>query len=333
MSFAILGVAGYVAPRHLEAIRAAGHRVVAAMDPHDSVGVLDRYFPNARYFRDLAGFERHLDALARRGERDRVDFVSICSPNDLHESHVRVALSRGAHAICEKPVAIEPTSLDRLADLEREAGRRVYTVLQLRHHSTLVELRRRIQGTAAGRHRHQVVMTYVTPRGRWYHASWKGDESRSGGLGTNIGIHLFDLLLWLFGPKRRVTLHARSRTRMAGSLELERADVCWLLSIDARDLPPSHRAASHRTGPPRPFRSLRIDGEAIPFEAPPELHTDVYRAILDGNGLGLEAARPAVELVHTLRHAPLSPDRGSRRSHEVAATAAHSEGANELLPA
>lgn len=301
MRFALVGAAGYVAPRHLEAIRDLGHEVVAVADPHDSVGVLDRYFPAAAYYPDL---ESLIDDL--RAGRGALDFVSICSPNDLHEHHIRLSLEAGAHAICEKPLVLDPAGLDRLERVEHASGRRVFGVLQLRHHERLLELRRRLLDPSNhSAEPHHVVMTYVTPRGAWYRDSWKGDPSRSGGLAANIGVHLFDLLLWLFGGFRCSTLHSRSDVRMGGRLELQRARVDWQLSIDGTDLPDSQ-------SPDQPFRSLRIDDTEVPFDAPPDLHRAVYRSVLDGVGLGIREVRAAVELVHRLQRDPIEEDPGSR---------------------
>lgn len=298
LAFALTGVAGFVAPRHLEAIRATGHRLVAAVDPHDAAGVLDRYFPEAAFFTEIERFDRHLEKLRRGPEEDRVRWVSVCAPNHLHDAHVRLALRIGASALCEKPLVLNPWNLDLLAELEAESEGRVYTVLQLRHHPALGALRARVG--QEGR-RHRVVLTYVTPRGRWYAYSWKGDPARSGGIATNIGVHLFDLLLWLFGPADRATVHLAEPARMAGTLELAHADVAWFLSTDRRDLPP---------GADGPHRTIEVDGETVAFGGlAAELHTRVYEATLAGAGCGIEAARPAIELAYRLRTAvPVTPD-------------------------
>ena len=296
-NFALTGLAGYVAPRHLRAIAETGHRLVAAMDPHDSVGVLDQYFPDAAFFTEFERFDRHLEKLRRGSEGERVEWVSVCSPNHLHDAHVRLALRVGAHALCEKPLVLNPWNLDVLQDLEREYGRRVHTVLQLRVHPALLALRDRLR---ASERRHAVRLTYVATRGRWYHYSWKGDPQRSGGIATNIGIHLFDLLLWLFGGVRRYEVHAAAPDRMGGVLELERADVRWFLSIRADDLPGS--IADGQTT----HRSITVDGEEVEFSGGfRDLHTRVYEETLAGRGFGIEEARPSIELVHALRTAPV----------------------------
>ncbi|HYE59520.1 MAG TPA: Gfo/Idh/MocA family oxidoreductase, partial [Rhodothermales bacterium] len=234
-NFALTGAAGYIAPRHLQAIRDTGNRLVAAVDPHDSVGLLDSYFPEAAFFTDFERFDRHLEKLRRGPDEARVHVVSVCAPNHLHDAHVRAALRVDADAICEKPLVLNPWNLDLLEDLERETGHRVWTVLQLRVHPALLALRERLQ--SEGRRR-QVRLAYITSRGRWYHYSWKGDLKKSGGVITNIGIHFFDLLLWLFGPVERYSVRVHDAEQAAGELTLAGADVAWHLSIAARDLPP-----------------------------------------------------------------------------------------------
>ena len=297
-NFAILGVAGYIAPRHLKAIKDTGHRVVAACDPSDAVGVLDRYAFDTRFFREFERFDRHLEKLRRKGEDERVHYLSICSPNYLHDAHIRLALRTGAHAICEKPLVINPWNLDPLAELEAESGKRVHTVLQLRVHPALVALRdelRRAPSTA----RREVVLTYLTVRGSWYQSSWKGDLARSGGLATNIGIHFFDLLIWLFGPVQGLEVHLNEPTRIAGYLELEGAAVKWFLSVDPADLP--FQAVP---GGKTPHRSITIDGNEVEFsEGFADLLTAVYQGILEGRGFGIEDARPSISLVHDIREA------------------------------
>src|SRR5262245_1867888 len=292
------GVAGFVAPRHLNAIRATGHRLVAAVDPHDAVGILDRYWFGVRFFTEIERFDRHLEKLRRGSDDERVHYVSICSPNYLHDAHIRLALRAGAHAICEKPIVINPWNLDPLQELERESGRRINTVLQLRLHPSIVAFRDSIGD--AGR-RHQVTLTYVTARGRWYDVSWKGSEERSGGIVTNIGIHFFDLLIWLFGRVRRSDVHQREAARAAGSLELDRADVRWFLSTDASDLPFTPAPGARAT-----FRAMTVDGSQLEFsDGFTDLHTRVYQEVLAGRGCGIEAARPSIELTHQIRHAPI----------------------------
>lgn len=301
-NFVITGVAGFVAPRHLEAIRATGNRLVAAVDPHDAVGVLDRYAFEVRFFTEIERFDRHLEKLRRGPEDQRVHYLSICSPNYLHDAHIRMALRVGADAICEKPLVINPWNLDALQELERETGRRVNTILQLRLHAALRKLRERVE-TSDPSHRYRVNLTYMTSRGRWYQVSWKGNLERSGGLATNIGIHFFDMLLWLFGPLRRVQVHVRDEWRTSGILELERADVTWAMSADPSDLPFEAVAGKKTT-----FRSITVDGEEIEFsEGFTELHTRSYEEILAGRGFGIEDARPSIELAQKVREQKVSP--------------------------
>ncbi len=301
LNFAITGVAGFVAPRHLRAIRDTGNRLVAAIDPHDAVGVLDQYTLDARYFQEIERFDRHLEKLRRRSASERVHYLSICSPNYLHDAHVRMALRIGAHAICEKPLVINPWNLDALALLERESVGRVYTVLQLRLHPSLVALRERVRNAPRGRV-HDVRLSYVTGRGEWYHVSWKGSVDRSGGLATNIGVHLFDALIWLFGDVQDCHVSVREPRRVAGFLDLERARVEWLLSVDVANLP-----FERRPGGPLTHRSMTVDGEEIEFTAGfTDLHTRVYEETLAGRGFGIDDARPAIELAHRIRNAPLA---------------------------
>jgi UDP-N-acetyl-2-amino-2-deoxyglucuronate dehydrogenase len=299
MNFAMTGVAGFVAPRHLKAIKDTGHRLVAAVDPHDAVGVLDKYAFDVRFFTEIERFDRHLEKLRRGPDADRVDYVSVCSPNYLHDAHIRLALRVGAHVICEKPLVINPWNLDALQDLERETGRRVNTVLQLRLHPQLIALRETLTATAAA-DPHEVCLTYVTARGSWYDVSWKGSEERSGGLVTNIGIHFFDLLIWLFGGVAGCEVHLRDPRRLAGYLELERARVRWFLSSDIRDLPFTPEPGVKTT-----FRSITVDGHEIEFsEGFTDLHTRVYEASLAGRGFGIDDSRPSIELSYRIRQTP-----------------------------
>jgi UDP-N-acetyl-2-amino-2-deoxyglucuronate dehydrogenase len=294
-NFAITGVSGFVAPRHLRAIRDTGNRLVAATDPHDAAGVLDSYSFGVRFFPETERFDRHLEKLRRGPEADRVHYVSICSPNYLHDAHIRLALRVGAHAICEKPIVINPWNLDALADLEQETGREVRTILQLRVHPSLIALRDRV--LAAGKANHDVTLTYITARGPWYFMSWKGQEDRSGGLATNIGVHFFDLLIWIFGAVRSSTVHQRETRRCAGFLELERARVRWFLSADHEDLPFDAVPGERTT-----HRSIVVDGEDIEFsEGFTNLHSRSYEQILAGGGFGIDDARPSIELVHRIR--------------------------------
>jgi len=293
--FAIIGVAGYIAPRHLQAIRDTGNTLVAALDKSDTVGIMDSYFPNADFFTEFERFDRHLDKLRRQGTG--VEYVSICSPNYLHDSHIRFALRQGANAICEKPLVLNPWNLDALTEMEKESGQRVYNILQLRHHPAIIALREKVRQGPADKI-YDVDLTYMTSRGHWYHISWKGDESKSGGITTNIGIHFFDMLIWVFGPVRNVVVETLTEDTASGFLELERARVKWLLSIDYDRIPPAVRAAGKRT-----YRSLTMDNEEIEFsDGFTELHTHSYRSILGGEGFGLEEARPSIELAHLIRN-------------------------------
>ena len=300
-NFAVTGVAGFVAPRHLAAISATGHRLVAAVDPHDAVGVLDRYTFDVRFFTEIERFDRHLEKLRRGPEEGRVHYMSICSPNYLHDAHMRLALRVGADVICEKPLVINPWNLDALQELEAETGRKVNTVLQLRLHPDLVALKQRIDAEGAST-RHDVCLTYITTRGQWYDVSWKGSDERSGGIVTNIGIHFFDLLMWLFGPVERSAVHLHDPRRMAGALELARARVTWFLSADSGDLPFPAQPGVRTT-----FRSIAVDGQEVEFsDGFTDLHTRVYQEVLAGRGFGIDAARPSIELCSSIRRAPIT---------------------------
>ena len=297
-NFALIGAAGFVAPRHIRAIYETGNRLIAATDPHDAVGVLDRYFQDVRYFPEIERFDRHLEKLRRAGEDARAHYLSICSPNYLHDAHVRLALRLGAHAICEKPLVIEPWNLEYLSKLEEESAGRVYTMLQLRIHPALTALKQTLADAPADT-RHRVVLTYVSPRGPWYDVSWKGVEERSGGIAMNIGVHFFDLLVWLFGAPDKVEVHLRRKRKMAGFLSLKDADVSWFLSVDSED---ALRTTSGEAAEQRSIRSLRLDDREIDFSRSfQELHTHVYEEILAGRGWGIADAAPSISLVHTLR--------------------------------
>ena len=299
-NFAITGVAGYIAPRHLKAIQDTGNRLVAATDPHDAVGILDRFAFDCRFFTEFERFDRHLEKLRRGPEEARVHYVSVCSPNYLHDAHMRLALRVGANVICEKPLVINPWNLDALEELEQETGCRVSTILQLRVHPQLMALRERLQADTTKRH--SVRLTYITARGGWYHVSWKGHEDRSGGIVTNIGIHFFDLIGWLFGPVRQSVVHLREPQRAGGTLELERADVQWYLSTESSDLPFEPQPGVKTT-----FRSITVDGEEVEFsEGFTDLHTRVYEEVLAGRGFGIADARPSVELTAQIRSAEVA---------------------------
>jgi len=292
--FVLIGAAGYVAPRHMKAIRDTGNTLVAALDISDSVGIIDSYFPDADFFTEFERFDRHVDLLRRRDEA--VDYVSICSPNYLHDAHIRFALRSGADAISEKPLVLNPWNLDGLLDVENDTGRKVYSILQLRLHPAIIELKEKI-GRSDPDTRFDVELTYITSRGHWYGISWKGNEKKSGGIATNIGVHFFDMLGFVFGSLHENVLHHSSDTMAAGYLEFERARVRWFLSVDARHLPAAAREAGQRT-----YRSITIDGQEIEFSGGfTDLHTLSYEQILEGKGFGLDDSRAAVEAVSNIR--------------------------------
>lgn len=294
--FGLTGAAGFVAPRHMRAMAAVGGEMIAAVDPNDSVGVIDSYFPDAQFFTEFERFDRFVDKIARRGAP--LDYISICSPNHLHDAHSRHALRSGCDAICEKPLVLNPWNIDGLADMERHTGRRIHTILQLRLHKSIIELKERM--ALSGGRRHKVDLCYITSRGRWYYSSWKGDESKSGGVATNIGIHFFDMLMFVFGKARRSEAHLREPSRAAGFIECENADIRWFLSIDASDLPEGLDPEK------RTYRSIAVDGEAFEFsEGFTDLHTRSYEEIVVGRGFGVEDIRPATELVAGFRQGPI----------------------------
>lgn len=306
--FALTGVAGYIAPRHLQAIHDTGNQLIAALDPHDSVGILDRYFPNAAFFTEFERFDRHLERVKRDRDRANLDFLSICVPNYLHDAHIRLALRLGANALCEKPLVANPWQLDALQELEAEYPGKVYTILQLRVHPALIDLKKKLDSLPKDK-RHQVNLTYITSRGPWYLYSWKGDVDKSGGIATNIGIHFFDMLSWFFGSVQDKEVHLSEELRMSGMLELENADVSWYLSIDRSDLPPEAVEKGQPT-----FRSITIDGEEVEFSHGfTDLHTVMYQETIEGRGFGMEHARPSIELVHALRTMP--PSENIRHGH------------------
>lgn len=295
-NFALIGAAGYIAPRHLKAIKETGNNLLCAIDPHDSVGILDQYFPHADFFTEFERFDRHADKIRRLqgstgNQQSPIDFVSICSPNYLHDAHIRWALRSGADAICEKPMVLNPWNVDILEQFERETGHRIWNILQLRLHSSVVGCRLSIVG------RPSIKLTYITPRGNWYHHSWKGDESKSGGIATNIGIHFFDLLISLFGTVDKSSILLYQPDKARGELMLKNADVEWFLSIDENDLPEKSREKGQRT-----FRELSINNEPIDFsEGFTDLHTQSYQGILQGRGFGISDTRAAIELAYSIR--------------------------------
>jgi len=293
--FALTGVAGYIAPRHLQAIKDTENELVAALDIHDSVGILDRYFPNASFFAEFERFERHLERLKREG--DPIDYLSICSPNFLHDAHIRLALRTGADAICEKPIVLNPWNLDALEEIENETGHKVYNILQLREHDAIKGLKQKVEHENK-KGKHEIILTYITSRGIWYDFSWKGAIEKSGGIATNIGVHFFDMLGWIFGKVQRNDLYLKEKRRISGFLEFENANVRWYLSLEKSDLPKEAVGKGQPT-----FRSLLLDGEEFQFsQGFTDLHTKVYQSILDGKGFGIKDARQAIEIVHNIRN-------------------------------
>lgn len=291
-SFALIGAAGYVAPRHMKAIKAVGGDLKVAFDPKDSVGIIDSYFPDARFFVEFERFDRHVDKMRRSGEP--IDFVSICSPNFLHDAHCRFALRSGADAICEKPLVLNPWNIDGLSEIEHETGRKISTILQLRLHPAIQALKEKV--AASSKNEFAVDLTYITSRGRWYHTSWKGDDGKSGGVATNIGVHFFDMLAYVFGPATKNVVHLRDDSRAAGYLECGRARVRWFLSVDRGDLPEQVREQKTT------YRSITMDGEEIEFsEGFTDLHTRSYERIIAGKGFPLEEVRPSIEVVSAFR--------------------------------
>jgi UDP-N-acetyl-2-amino-2-deoxyglucuronate dehydrogenase len=297
-NFALIGAAGYIAPRHMQAIKATGNHLVAALDPNDSVGILDSHFPDADFFTEFERFDRHIDKLRRAGDPQRVDYVSVCSPNYLHDSHMRFALRSNADAICEKPIVLNPWNIDGLQEIERDTGGRINTILQLRVHPAIMQLRERVAAERDVR-KHDVDLTYITSRGRWYVQSWKGDVRKSGGIATNIGVHFFDMLHFVFGALQRNVVHYLSGTKAAGYLEYQRARVRWFLSVDFEDVPAQAAGAGQRT-----YRSITVDGEEIEFSGGfTDLHVRSYEEILAGRGFGLEENRTAIKTVAAIRSA------------------------------
>ena len=304
-SFALIGAAGYIAPRHMKAIAETGNDLVAAMDKSDSVGILDRYFPKAAFFTEFERFDRHLYKL--KSNTQPIDFLSVCTPNHLHDAHIRYGLRLGADVICEKPLVLNSWNLDNLESLEKESGKRIYNILQLRHHPTLVTLKEKIQNSDQI---HNVDLTYITSRGKWYYASWKGDQNKSGGVATNIGIHFFDLLNWLFGKNNHSEVHIHTHDRAAGYLEFEKAKVKWFVSINDTTLPQEIRVTGGTS-----FRSLDIDGEEIDLSYNFEkLHTESYKAILNGKGFSIEECRPSIKIASQIRKEnPIGKNNNSHR--------------------
>lgn len=300
-NFALVGAAGYIAPRHMKAIKDTNSRLLAAFDPNDSVGVIDSYFPDAHFFTEFERFDQHIDKL-RRGDEARIDYISICSPNYLHDAHIRFALRSGADAICEKPIVLEPRDIDLLQNIERETGQSINTILQLRLHPAILALRDKVASSSHDK-KHDVELTYITGRGRWYLQSWKGDDRKSGGIATNIGVHFFDMLSFIFGALQDNIVHLSSPEKASGYLEYERARVSWFLSIDTQDIPPHILTTGQRT-----YRSITVAHENLEFsDGFTDLHTQSYQHILTGQGFSLEDARHAIETVSAIRNATPRP--------------------------
>jgi UDP-N-acetyl-2-amino-2-deoxyglucuronate dehydrogenase len=294
--FAIIGVGGYVAPRHLKAIKDTGNVVVAALDKNDSVGIIDSYFPQADFFTEFERFDRHLELLRRKGA-EKIDYVTICSPNYLHDAHIRFALRIGADAICEKPLVLNPWNVTALEEIEQETGHRINTILQLRLHPSIIALKKEVESGPKNKI-YDVVLTYITSRGRWYNVSWKGDIHKSGGVATNIGVHFFDMLTWIFGKVRTNTVNLHRQTKACGILELQRARVKWFLSLDKEDLPDKSDPQQ------KTYRSLTMNGREIEFsEGFNDLHTKSYERILQGRGFTTKDVLTSVKIVSEIRNA------------------------------
>jgi len=295
-NFALIGAAGYIAPRHMKAIKETGNNLVCALDPYDGIGIMDSYFPHADFFTEPERFDRHLDKLRRQGDK-KIDFVSICSPNYLHDAHIRMALRNHSHAICEKPLVLNPWNLDALQEIEQETGKKIYTILQLRLHPEIMKLKQQIEEGPKDRI-YDVELSYITSRGPWYYRSWKGNIEKSGGVATNIGVHFFDMLTWIFGDSKEVLVHQSEPDHATGFIRLEKARVRWFLSINREHLPESAGASGSTT-----FRSITVEGTEIEFSSGfTDLHTMSYRNILDGKGYGLTEAIQSIRIVQKIRN-------------------------------
>jgi UDP-N-acetyl-2-amino-2-deoxyglucuronate dehydrogenase len=295
-NFAIIGAGGYIAPRHMKAIKDTNNNLLAALDKHDSVGILDSYFPDADFFTEFERFDRHLEKQKRQG--NKTDYVSVCSPNYLHDAHIRFGLRIGADVICEKPVVLNPWNIDALLEMEKETGKNIYTILQLRLHPAIIALKEKIDAAPADK-KYDIKLEYITSRGHWYHTSWKGDLQKSGGIATNIGVHFFDMLMWIFGSVKENNVIQHTVDTASGNLVLQKANINWMLSINANTLSAAIQAAGKRT-----YRILSIDGEAFEFsDGFTELHTKSYQQIINGNGFGIGQTKAAIQLVHDIRNA------------------------------
>ncbi len=311
-NFALIGAAGYIAPKHFKAIKETGNNLLSVLDPHDSVGMIDAFFPEATFFTEIERFDRHIDRT-----QEQLDYVSICSPNYLHDAHIRWALRAGANVICEKPLGLNPRNVDALEELSLKSKLSVNTILQLRLHPEVIKIRESGITGKQDNAKKKVQLTYITPRGLWYKYSWKGDITKSGGIATNIGIHLFDLLIWLFGNVEKSHLHLKQDNKMAGFLELKNAEVSWYLSTDKKDLakitsPKNHNKNGYRSATPlTSYRSLDIDQSSFDFTSGfTNLHTTSYQKIISGHGFTIADARPAIKLVHSIRHNRITKTKG-----------------------
>lgn len=299
LNFAVIGVGGYIAPRHLNAIKELGHKVVATIDKHDSVGIMDRYFPEAAFFTEFERFDRHCEKLLLNDSLDKIDMVSICTPNYLHDAHIRFGLRLGADVMCEKPIVLNPRNVKNIQSLEERTGKNVYTVLQLRYHPTIMALKEKY--SSLDQKVHDIELTYMTPRGKWYDYSWKADIEKSGGVSTNIGVHFFDMLTWIFGDVKSQEVHLNQPKKMSGYLKLKNANVKWYLSLDRNDLPKENLEGN------KPYRSIVIDNEEIEFSNGfTDLHTETYKQTLAGNGFTIANALPSIKIVSDMRNLPLT---------------------------
>ena len=291
----LIGAGGYIAPRHMKAIKDTGNNLLAAIDKHDSVGILDSYFPDCDFFTEFERFDRHVEKLKRQGVK--IDYVSVCSPNYLHDAHIRFGLRIGADVICEKPIVLNPWNIDALLEIEKETNKNVYSILQLRLHPSIITLKEKIDKAETGKI-YNVELNYITSRGHWYHTSWKGDLNKSGGIATNIGVHFFDMLMWIFGAVESNQVVSQSLQSASGILKLKKANVKWNLSIDSAEIPKEVKDTGKRT-----FRTLFIDGEGFEFsDGFTELHTDSYKEIISGNGFPLTETMASIQLVHDMRN-------------------------------
>ena len=294
-NFGLIGAAGYIAVRHMKAIKETGNNLIAALDKFDSVGIIDSYFPDADFFTEFERFDRHVDKLKRNGKK--IDYVSICTPNYLHDSHIRFALRQQSDAICEKPLVLNPWNIDALSEIERETGKSIFNILQLRLHPAIIKLKEEVANSPK-QGMYDIDLTYITSRGRWYFQSWKSEIQKSGGIATNIGVHFFDMLSWIFGNVKVSTVHISDYKRASGFLQMEKANVRWFLSLDYNDVPNEQKEKGQRT-----FRSITLDGKELEFsEGFTDLHTSSYKEILNGNGFKLEEARKSIEIVYAIRN-------------------------------